>query len=1009
MMRSLGFVLLLLLALTAPGWAQLPVTRLWTLFPPGGRAGSSPTVTFTGTDVEEASRIYFSHSNITARPSLVEATGYPEANKMVVTIASSVPPGIYEARVVGRFGISNARAFAVSDRPEMLEPSTNNTAAAAAEMALNSVVNGTVDANASDFYQFQLAAGQHVIIEAQAKSIDSRLEPVLTLSDAAGRELERNRKGGLLDFTAATPGSYIVQVHDAIYRGGSEFFYRLAVGTGPHLDFIFPPSGLPGTKARYTLYGRNLPGGIPAKVAMEGKPLEQLAVEIELPSDSISRQRLAISSLLRPADSFLDGLEYQLSSTNGVSNPVLISFATAPVIVEQDPNDKPETAQKITVPCEYVGQFYPDRDQDWVTFEAKKGEVYWLEVFSQRLGYPTDPFLLVQRVVPKEKGAEEVSDLQEAYDSEANIGEAVFNTATKDPSWRFEVKDDGTYRVLVRDLFGQTSSSPGHLYRLSLRREAPDFRLVAIAPAPPPVKKDSKELTVWTPFLRRGETLPVKVLAFRRDNYGGDIVLTVEGLPPGVGCSEARIEAGKTSALLMLTAAEDAPAWVGPLRIQGTARVGEAEIKREARGGSMLWNVADPATEAVEARMTRDLVLAVSGDETAPLSFDPDPAQVHEMSVAGKLQIPLKITRRGDFAAALKLKAIGIPAVDALKELDTDGKTNRVVLEIDLAQTKIPVGSHTLYLQTQTAGKYQTNPARVKAAEEESRQAQQVATDAQAAARKAEEARKAAESAAAQAAAESKKAEEALTAVAKLAADTAAALKAATEKAAASTPTGEKTELTAEAAAAKTAAAKVVEEATAKAKAAQEGKAAAEHRAQAAAAQAKASTAAQTAATQAEAQAQLKAKTAEARKTAAAERAKEITAKVQPKDATLFAYSAPIRLQITPAPVTLSSSVLAGQVDQGGKIRIPINLTRLYHYADPVELTLVSPKGVAGLNAAKIALAKDQTQADVLIEAAADATPGDHQVIIQAMLKFNNQPLQVDQRVALKVMPVAKK
>ena len=45
----------------------------------------------------------------------------------------------------------------------------------------------------------------------------------------------------------------------------------------------------------------------------------------------------------------------------------------------------------------------------------------------------------------------------------------------------------------------------------------------------------------------------------------------------------------------------------------------------------------------------------------------------------------------------------------------------------------------------------------------------------------------------------------------------------------------------------------------------------------------------------------------------------------------------------------------------------------------------------------------------MLIEAAADATPGDHQVIIQAMLKFNNQPLQVDQRIALKVMPIAKK
>src|SRR2546430_4165899 len=51
-------------------------------------------------------------------------------------------------------------------------------------------------------------------------------------------------------------------------------------------------------------------------------------------------------------------------------------------------------AQSISPPCEYVGQFYPARDEDWVSFEAKKGEVFWVEVFSQRLGLPSNPFVL---------------------------------------------------------------------------------------------------------------------------------------------------------------------------------------------------------------------------------------------------------------------------------------------------------------------------------------------------------------------------------------------------------------------------------------------------------------------------------------------------------------------------------------------------------------------------------------------------------------------------------------
>src|SRR5207244_12889417 len=52
--------------------------------------------------------------------------------------------------------------------------------------------------------------------------------------------------------------------------------------------------------------------------------------------------------------------------------------------------------------------------------------------------------------------------------------------------------------------------------------------------APPPLNKDAKEATLWTPLLRRGETVPIKVLAFRRDNFDGEIQTSVKGLPRGV-------------------------------------------------------------------------------------------------------------------------------------------------------------------------------------------------------------------------------------------------------------------------------------------------------------------------------------------------------------------------------------------------------------------------------------------------------------------------------------------
>src|SRR5947207_15031357 len=110
---------------------------------------------------------------------------------------------------------------------------------------------------------------------------------------------------------------------------------------------------------------------------VDGKSLEQLEVEIELPREPTAQK----SSPQQLADATLDAFEYRLNTPNGVSNPVLLSFATGPVVPEQQPNDQPVQAQIISPPCECVGQFYPPGDRDWVAFEAKKGDVFWVEAF----------------------------------------------------------------------------------------------------------------------------------------------------------------------------------------------------------------------------------------------------------------------------------------------------------------------------------------------------------------------------------------------------------------------------------------------------------------------------------------------------------------------------------------------------------------------------------------------------------------------------------------------------
>ncbi len=526
------------------------------------------------------------------------------------------------------------------------------------------------------------------------------MTPVIAVLDASARELESVRKGGLLDFAVPADGQYFAKLHDLTFAGGPEYFYRLKISKGPLVDFIFPPAGVAGTKATFTLYGRGLPGGKPAGFsAGDRKPLEKLEVEIAIPSlEAAARDRCS-----RPASAVADGFCYRLNGPEGASNLVFIGFSTTSLVREAEPNNKAGQAQKITVPCEVAAQFFPAADVDCYTFDAKKGDVYWMEVISHRPGRVTSPFLLVQR---------EGADIKEVYASDADPGGKKFATMSNDPAFRFEAKDDGTYRVSVRDLLGATRDNPASTYRLTIRKEAPDFRLVAIVEAPLS-KKDDRSAAPRGLLLRAGETTTVKVLAVRRDGFAGEIELSAEGLPDGVRCIPTKIEAGKTDALLLLTAGDRPAKACVAFGVIGKAKIGGNEVRRHASSGSVIWGVTDYNVDAVQSRFTAELLLAVNDAEAAPLRIEPAEDKTWAVAAGGKIEIPLKITRAPEFKEALKLKAAGLAAVETMKELDVDPKAATVIATLDLQALKLPAGESTIYFTTQTKGKYRNKDTTV--------------------------------------------------------------------------------------------------------------------------------------------------------------------------------------------------------------------------------------------------------------------------------------------------------
>lgn len=663
---------------------ELPVIRLDTVFPLGGKAGSDVEVAITGADLDEAKELHFSNPGITAEPK--------DKQHFVVKIAPNVRPGIYDVRVGGLLGISNPRAFVVGDLPETAKTKASATPEAAIELPVDSTIDGTATASAADYFKFTAKKGQRLLIECQAPELDSRLSPVVTVLDATGRDLETSRRGGFLDFTAPADGSFLLKLHDIAFAGSGEYFYRLTLTTGPHVDFIFPPCGKPGTKSKFTLFGRNLPGSAPANLAgNDGKPLEKLEVELDVPATGDSH----VDGLLHPAAATVDGFSYRVPSPHA-SNSVFIGFTNESVVTEHEPNNAPNEAQKINPPCEVAGQFFPAADADFYTFDAKKGDVWWIEVISQRLDLPTDPFVVIQR---------ESADAQEAYGADTNLGGIRFNTSSNDPAVRFEAKEDGVYRVKVNDLFGTSRNDPRNVYRLIIRRAAPDFRLMTVA-EPPPEKKDDRKVEPFTALLRADGTTAIRVLAFRQDGFAGDIELHAEGLPSGVTCQPTTIPAGANEGVVLLTSSEKPERWAGSIRVVGKAKIGDAELTREARGGAVCWTVADASVDAVRPRLTRDIVLGVSATEPAPVSVAAAEDKRWEAAAGGKLEIPLKIKRRGEFKEALKLKVVGAPGLDAAKEIDVAANADKATATIDLAAAKVPAGEYTVHFQAQTKGKF---------------------------------------------------------------------------------------------------------------------------------------------------------------------------------------------------------------------------------------------------------------------------------------------------------------
>jgi len=487
-----------------------------------------------------------------------------------VTVAPDAKPGRREIRVVTKRGISNPLAFLVGQVPEVARKPMKTAKKQVLgkeylaqrkrppeeeEMAVTipCTMNGQSGAGELNRYRFQASKGQRLVVTAKARGlipyvadgVPGWYQAVVRIHDAQGKEVAysddfRSDPDPVLYFEVPADGEYVLTISEALYRGRESFTYRVTIGELPYVTSIFPLGGQ---------------AGQPVKVEMEGWNLEKATLTLP-PADA------------KPGNHFL-------TATSGkfASNAVPFVLGNLPEVLDQDANDDPSKAQKVTLPVVVNGR--ADRAGEWDVFETegKAGQTLVAEVHARRLGSPFDSFVKITGADGKV-----IALNDDHYDAGSGM-----NTDHADSYLMAKLPSDGKYYVHICDTRRQAGKA--FAYRLRISNPIPDFELRVV---PPQV------------VLRSKSSASVKIYAIRKDGFDGPIQLSFKNLPQGVEAPAVTLPAGKEEVGMGLKTSLDEMEKPVNLTLAGSAKAGDREIVRDAvpsedKMQAFLWRHLMPA------------------------------------------------------------------------------------------------------------------------------------------------------------------------------------------------------------------------------------------------------------------------------------------------------------------------------------------------------------------------------------------------------------------------------
>ena len=487
-------------------------------------------------------------------------------------IAADASHGEREIRLVTARGISNPLVFHIGQLPEVLRNPmrTANFQILGKEAAalrkrppeeveeritIPCTVNGQIASGESNRYRFIAHKGQRLLLATLARqlipyiadAVPGWFQPVLVLTDAAGKELAygddyRFKPDPVIFYEVPQDGEYVLAIHDAIYRGREDFVYRVTIGELPFVTSIFPLGS---------------PVGAPVIPQMKGWNLQN--TELSLPAQAAG-----------------PGVDQLAAHRQGfISNRVPFALDTLPESNEIKPNHDRAHAQKVTLPVIINGRIDKPGDWDVFQFAGQSNAVVVAEVAARRLDSPLDSVLKIT----------DAKGQLLAYNDDVDDLADGLNTHHADSYLMVKLPADGVYYVHI----GDTAHNGGeeYAYRLRLSAPRPGFALRVVPSSVSLRGRDSASVTVY---------------AIRQDGLTAPIQVSLKNLLPGFTAQPVTLTGTQAMARLSFKTSRITTNEPLSLTVQGWAKLGDqiitnVAVPAEDRMQAFLWRHLVPAQD----------------------------------------------------------------------------------------------------------------------------------------------------------------------------------------------------------------------------------------------------------------------------------------------------------------------------------------------------------------------------------------------------------------------------